>query len=279
MKVFVLIAVFVACANASVFQKSVIGFPGDHVPGFPTGRVIKGQDAEPHSAPYIVSLSSKAESHSHKCGGTIISKEWVLTAGHCISTAVGMGVIAGLHTRSDVNERTQSRVVDFGKVHPNFGGGVGPYDIAILHVSEPFVFNEWVSPATLPQREEIHSGETHLYGWGQVKAFNFNAAKILQTVQIEIIEYNECKETLSESAPLESTNICTSSLSQGISACNGDSGGPLVKEYENAPSELIGIVSWGYIPCGMANLPSIFTRVSSYISWVAQVQSAFYTLY
>ncbi|XP_011189539.3 lectizyme [Zeugodacus cucurbitae] len=271
MKAVIILALFVACANASSIQ--------NFIPSLPTGRVIKGEDAVPHSAPYIVSLSNNAEKHSHLCGGTIIAKDWIVTAAHCISKPVGMGVVAGLHVRAEIDEKTQSRVVDFGLVHESYTGGVGPYDIALLHISEPLEYNEWVQPANLPQYEEIHSGEATLYGWGQVKAFNFNAAKVLQTVKIDLIEYNECKEQLAENAPIQPTNICTSSLKKGISACNGDSGGPLVQEHSGVASELIGIVSWGYIPCGSGNMPSIYTRVSAYVDWIARVQSAFYTLY
>ncbi|XP_017466894.1 PREDICTED: lectizyme-like [Rhagoletis zephyria] len=275
MKVSFLFALFLACANASALTDKFKNL----IPSFATGYIINGEDAEPQSAPYIVSLSSSASSHSHKCGGTIIAKDWILTAGHCIATAVGMGVIAGLQKRSQVDENTQSRVVDFGRVHESYSGSVGPYDIAILHISEPFEFNERVQPASLPHREEIHSGETHLYGWGQTKWYIFTAAQTLQTVQTEVVEWNECKETLPEGAPLHETNVCSDSLQKGISACNGDSGGPLVKEINGGPSELIGIVSWGYIPCGVSNLPSVYTRVSAFIAWITNIQSAYYILH
>ncbi|KAI8034917.1 lectizyme [Drosophila gunungcola] len=249
------------------------------VPSFATGFVINGTEAAPHSAPYIVSLATSFDKHSHICGGTILNKDWVVTAAHCISNPVGMSIIAGLHTRSVVDELTQQRKVDFGRVHEKYSGGVGPYDIAMLHVSESFIFNEWVQPATLPSREEIHEGETHLYGWGQPKAYVLTAAKTLQTVTTDIVNFKECQEALPDTAPLAESNICSSSQQQSKSACNGDSGGPLVVEFENAASELIGIVSWGYIPCGKSNLPSVYTKVSSYVDWIADIQSAYYKLF
>lgn len=250
------------------------------MPYFTDNHVIKGEEAVPHSAPYIISLSQKDNS-SHICGGTLIAKDWIITAAHCIPKrdAVGMGVVAGLHKRGDLDETTQQRVVDFGRVHEMFDKGVGPYDIALLHVSVPFEFNVNVQPASLPFFNEIPTGSSALYGWGQTKAWLLTAARSLQTVELEVLEWDDCKTALGEDTQLHETNVCTSSNNAGISACNGDSGGPLVQEIDGAPSTLIGIVSWGYIPCGLLNMPSIFTRMSAHIDWVIKIQHAFYTLF
>ncbi|TDG44854.1 hypothetical protein AWZ03_008751 [Drosophila navojoa] len=272
---FTILVLVAASAQAGKLSDNLIKF----IPSFPTGFVINGTEADPHAAPYIISLSAKFEKHTHICGGTIVNKEWIITAAHCIiSNPVGMGVIAGLHKRAEVDERTQHREIDFGRVHEQYTGGVGPFDIAILHVSEPFELNEWVSPAALPSREEIHEGETHLYGWGQPKSYILTPAKTLLTLTTEVLNYEDCKAALPEDAPLDPSNVCSDSLQQSKSACNGDSGGPLVVEHKDAPSELIGVVSWGYIPCGLANYPSVYTRVSAYIDWIAKIQSAYYVL-
>lgn len=274
MKFLVVLAVLVACAQASIISNIAKKL----IPSFASDFVIQGHEAQAHSAPYIASLSRNSN-HTHICGGTIIGKEWILTAAHCIGNPVGMSVAVGVHNRLDLNEGSQLCIVDWGKKHEKYTGGVGPYDIAILHLSKPLKFNAFVQPAALPYVEEIHSGEIHLYGWGQSKSYIFTGAKNLQTVQTEVMEYEECKKALPEDAPLHETNVCSDSLQKSVSACNGDSGGPLVVEHEGCPSELIGIVSWGYNPCGLAQLPSIYTRVSAYLDWITKIQSAYYTLY
>lgn len=78
----------------------------------------------------------------------------------------------------------------------------------------------------------------------------------------------ECAAALIEatgtSKPLaDYSNICTGPLSGDHSACNGDSGGPLVQDVT-----VIGIVSWGMVPCASKGYPAVFTEVSHFIDWI-----------
>ncbi|KAJ1182963.1 hypothetical protein NDU88_008138 [Pleurodeles waltl] len=47
------------------------------------GRIVKGEDAEPGSAPWQVMLFKK-QPQELICGASLISDRWVLTAAHCI---------------------------------------------------------------------------------------------------------------------------------------------------------------------------------------------------
>jgi len=43
------------------------------------GRIIGGQECEPHSRPFMASLNYGY----HFCGGVLINKQWVLSVAHC----------------------------------------------------------------------------------------------------------------------------------------------------------------------------------------------------
>ena len=70
-------------------------------------RIINGEEAIPHSFPWMVSIQGQAD--PHYCGASILSPNWVLTAAHCgvlvfVGTYFGDQVVVGQHDRGASQE-------------------------------------------------------------------------------------------------------------------------------------------------------------------------------
>uniref|UniRef100_A0A1I8P041 Peptidase S1 domain-containing protein n=1 Tax=Stomoxys calcitrans TaxID=35570 RepID=A0A1I8P041_STOCA len=284
MKVFALVVLFaaVACATpsmsnlAKILQDRLTG-PAVDVDPF----IIGGEGAAHNAAPYVVSLSVSYVAYAHTCAGALINKEWVLTAAHCVSELekmagkiVGLPIFAGLTDRQNLEE-AQIRFIDFAFNHKQFTGVEGSDDIALLHVSSAFEYNASVQPVALPGRTEMYDGQTSAtYGWGLDNAEATFYAKDLQMAKAEVMSSEECKAALPSDAPINSKQICAK-----VAACYGDGGSPLVIEHEGSVAELAGITSFGYLPCGYNGRPTVYTAVSQYVDWIAEVQWAYYVLH
>lgn len=62
-------------------------------------RMVQGYDAILGQFPYYAFLRILKRQKQNLCGGSLISNEWILTAGHCITNAIAIEVhLGGLST-------------------------------------------------------------------------------------------------------------------------------------------------------------------------------------
>ncbi|XP_031781530.1 trypsin-1, partial [Nasonia vitripennis] len=250
---------------------------GLRVPYGGVSRIVGGQEADRAEFPHQVTLQwGNAPFLNHLCGGSILSHQWVLTAGHCPLAVTGrtLYVKAGKHSMKTTEKTEQLSKVSAIFIHDKYPGNVAPYDIALLKLEKPLVYDESVQPIALPKASSDVDGEVVLSGWGSVSSSGMGTPDILQKVKLPVVDLATCKEALERlvgPSPLHESNVCTGPLTGGVSACSGDSGGPLIKVLGNGKPEVIGVVSWGIIPCGTTGAPSVYTRVSSYIDWINDI--------
>ncbi|XP_014483142.1 PREDICTED: trypsin-1-like [Dinoponera quadriceps] len=241
-------------------------------------RITEGTDAMPGEFPYQVSIELGFPPfipYRHSCGGSILDDNTILTAAHCVPKLFGsLRVVAGKYYLMKNEKTNQVSEVNRFKVHNEFKGNVAQHDIAILKLAIPLVFNDKVSAVKLPSKNEIEIGNAILSGWGSIsKNFLPIFPTVLQKATLSILDNDSClkkfpKDIIGKQPELYSTQMCTDSLN-GESACSGDSGGPLVQRNDKEKEVTqIGIVSWGVYPCGVSHLPSVYTRISSYINWI-----------
>ncbi|KAF7995851.1 hypothetical protein HCN44_006958 [Aphidius gifuensis] len=276
-KLIIILGIFLAVAEARYAPESSKPYLGYSNTKFDITKIVGGSEAVKNNYPHQVSLqwgTPPLTQVSHFCGGSIISERWILTAGHCVLAVPDYGsfiVKAGKHVLNEQENEEQSIEVEASFIHESYSGGVAPYDVAILKLKVSLVINQWVSPIKLPKQGILHNGDAVLTGWGSIVPSGTTLPSNLQTAVFPIIDLDTCRSSLEQivgPSPLHETNICTGPLTGGYSACSGDSGGPLISRQPQQDDEIIGIVSWGIIPCGTLGAPSVFTRVSAFVEWI-----------
>ncbi|GFU39751.1 trypsin-1 [Trichonephila clavipes] len=173
------------------------------------GYIVGGRDATRGEFPWQVSLQRHFEKNNgiyHICGGTIIAKDWVLTAAHCIriSKIYSYRVVAGTNDLLDENKiRSLSRssysvhkVFD-AYVHEAFSTQTLQNDIALLKVEPSFDLDRsdgMLKAACLPPPGYEPHGYAVVSGWGTMKEGSRIIPTKLQAVSVPIITDDACRQ-------------------------------------------------------------------------------------
>uniref|UniRef100_A0A182LTK9 Peptidase S1 domain-containing protein n=1 Tax=Anopheles culicifacies TaxID=139723 RepID=A0A182LTK9_9DIPT len=237
-------------------------------------KIVGGEEAIPHEFPYQISLqwnfNQDDQEPFHFCGGSLIADQYVLTAAHCVPSAISPDgfaeAVAGEHDFSQFDAVVQRRRIVEMFVHEDYQGGVGPNDIAVFRVDQPFRLNRNVQLIRLPEPNAIPTGVCTISGWGSTSFTPFPSyPDTLMKTTLPIMDLDVCRE-IYQTDLIEDSNICAGTMEGTSSVCSGDSGGPLVQTDDEIVQ--VGIVSWGGIPCGGYRNPGVFVRVSYFIDWI-----------
>jgi len=226
---------------------------------YPQSRIVRGRTATEGQFPYQVSLRKNGQ---HTCGGSIISKEYILTAAHCVTrTIFGFTLVLPailFSVRSGSNDLASggviSRVAEI-KVPKNYRGSDN--DVALLRLSTPLTFDNRTSAIELNSAVVPPGAEVLTSGWGRVGR-NAPLSNQLQFIQLIAISTAQCKRFIRN---INDGILCLAHR-RDSGVCSGDSGGPAV--YQN---RLVGVTNFVINTCA-TNAPDGFAKVSVQVPWI-----------
>uniref|UniRef100_H3AJF8 Peptidase S1 domain-containing protein n=1 Tax=Latimeria chalumnae TaxID=7897 RepID=H3AJF8_LATCH len=237
-------------------------------------KIVGGEDAKIGKWPWQVSLQMRR--FGHVCGATIISNRWLVSAAHCFydsdsrrySVPSAWTAFMAMRTLNKMNNNIVVRPIKRIIIHPFYEEYTSDYDIALLELSVPVLFNDFVQPICLPVGPQSYyfGNICYITGWGLLRE-NGLLAKVLQEAKVKVIDQTVCNKLYDDT--VTPRMMCAGNLYGGVDACQGDSGGPLACLGKGNKWFLAGIVSWGE-GCGRRNRPGVYTHVSTFYNWIQQ---------
>ncbi|XP_065208237.1 trypsin-like isoform X2 [Planococcus citri] len=190
-------------------------------------RVVGGIEAKENEFPSRVSLRTEGQLY---CGATVITKQHLLTAAHCVTKYTAETIEASLGERNreltyDVNKKTV-RIREIIR-HPGFNLSSSDNDIAILKLNGRISFNtSQIQPACLPNSENRdYTGYFGtISGWDLTDKWHKSLSNKMQKVEVPIIPNENCRIYSSyrySANPITDNMMCTGYYFTGQNACNG----------------------------------------------------------
>ncbi|XP_072005389.1 tissue-type plasminogen activator [Engystomops pustulosus] len=245
----------------------------------PRFKITNGRFADITSHPWTAAIFQKARGGKEffRCGGTLISPCWVVTASHCFheeKSARQLRVKLGRTLRVVPGEDEQSFEVETMYIHPQFNSFNYDNDIALLKIKSSSgscaMETDSARPACMPFRGQTLPDwtECEISGFGKHTKNSHFLSEQLKEGRVRLYPDNLCTPEKLDGETVTVNMLCAGDPVNQEDACRGDSGGPLVCPVDGR-MHLIGVISWGK-DCGVKDRPGVYTRVTRYLDWIQQ---------
>ncbi|XP_058790458.1 CLIP domain-containing serine protease B4-like [Phymastichus coffea] len=252
-------------------------------------RIIGGKEAEIDEFPWMALLIYRENYYRNnkiqfRCGGTVINRNHVMTAAHCVThlhiNIKLSGVRVGEYDLSSerdckngikCNYKHEDFKIDEVYPHPDYSNENYHNDIAIIRLKGSIDFKRThIRPICLPiDKAEVLPMQGIVTGWGSLGDDSPNS-RVLQKVTLPIVSLEKCQILYSDVIKIGYKQFCAGGY-RGMDSCSGDSGGPLqVVSLYRGSFRMVqrGIVSYGRSTCGLEDSPGVYTSVADYMHWI-----------
>lgn len=168
-------------------------------------RIISGQSSELGQFPFAVFLLfSRPEKKYAACGGSLIKRDWILTAAHCLfDSIIGYYLIGSV--QQDIKTTTFNGKFNQSQmfIHEEYQRLYIINDIGLIKLSKRVPCSDYVGIVDLPCNCEnlfdLEGFEGTVSGFGVQNGTNGDISPNLYFVRMNIISNCECKTYLKDS--------------------------------------------------------------------------------
>ncbi|XP_060878178.1 serine proteinase stubble-like isoform X2 [Metopolophium dirhodum] len=250
--------------------------------------VTSGQSTKRGQWPWHVALYLiEGINLSYHCGGSLVSKNKVITAAHCVTHKLNDAVVnstklvvyLGKYHQLQYSDElgVQIKQVIRIKVYPSYNSSSYFGDIAMLTLSSDAEFTNYVTPVCLWEErsddlDDIVEKEGTVVGWGFDE--NNTPTEELKMAKMPVVSQQTCLWSYPQFySEFTSDKTFCAGFRNGTSVCNGDSGGGMVF-VRNHRWYLRGIVSLTVAKDGLRVCDTrhyvVFTDVAKYTDFITK---------
>jgi hypothetical protein len=233
-------------------------------------KIANGTRAAPREFPYAVALTVRRKaangefSYKEYCGGALVKRDVVLTAGHC-PVAMGHWAVIGAVDLTDINHPG----VEIIPLLPNENyapgyGGAAKYDADLQLVPLQFASN---AQPIRPSTDSVSAGDRlTAIGWGLTES-GLPAQSLMKT-SLTVNTIDACTSYYAQyikDSPHDwgITNHMICAGGGAVGTCDGDSGGPLLLGHS-----IHATVSFADSCTKNKEAPTLFTRLADFLDFL-----------